>query len=259
MKLFLQVDVSFDVVYRIRRKSDGRILDEYRSNNVVVNSGRKFVRDSLASSGYPQSSLELPDPAIGDTPVSDGKIVPLTEHRPMYVAVGTGGVLQDRSYPGPGTYPEVITTMGLERPIPVRINLEGLKANPDPLGQPFTHLWCKQVLPQIPGSSELPDNYTVVYRALFDGAEELSFAGQIGSYGTMIPVSEALLLSSAFHPYQKAPHPHAVYTVTKSDGSTEEYAGYEDGEVPGAIAYNVCAPRLVLPDTTFEILWYVRL
>lgn len=230
----------------------GVIHYEIQSHNIVINTGRTFLRDIVAAKSYTISSSD-PPPA---TPTYSD-IVPWTAHKIRYIAVGTGGALQSYGYPGSGSYTEIVTTKGLERPIPVIYRPEGLPNHPECQWQ-----WMKQVEPQI-DSNTLPDEFSVIFKAIFY-PHEISFPEQIGSYGTVVPVSEFLLLTSAAEVYTIAPTDKDRYYVYNDDNSlyvwpngSEYFPGY-NGDIPAAVAYNISLPVPKTPNLYMEVLWELR-
>lgn len=254
MLLKLSQDIESNVRIRTRDRN-GHIVDQVDSHNVVINIGRKFLRDSMTASLYPISSLTPPP----STPSVAG-IVRRSNEMIRYVALGAGGALQTAVYPGVGTFTEVVTVRGLERPLPVTYRadptLVGLSADDN-------WQWVKQVEPQ-DSADELPDDFSVIYRAVF-GYNEISFSGQIGDYGTSVPISEVLLLTSEAEAYIRAPMASNAYSVTHATGtayswppsSSPSFVGY-GGDVDGAVAYNLTSPIYKTPSVTLEILWELR-
>lgn len=240
-----------DVTLRTRGL-DGRIVQEVHSSNIIINTGRKYLRDVVSAKSYGSSSTDTPPvtPTYSD-------IVPWTYHRTRFVALGTGGILQTSSYPGVGTYVEQVSTRGLERPVPVTYRVGGLPGHPECQWQ-----WVKQVEPQ-DGAEELPDDFSAVYRAIF-GYSEVSFASQIGEFNNVVPISEVLLLTSAAEAYVTAPTPAAQYRLAMRNGSTYPWPDLSrffpgcNGDVPGAMAYNLTTPIFKTPNVTLEILWELR-
>ena len=256
MRFKLSQDIESNVLMRTRDR-EGHIVDQVESHNIVVNLGRTYLRDSMAISQYPILS-STPPPS---TPSVSG-IVRRSEELIRYVALGVGGQLQTATYPGRGTFTEVVTVRGLERPVPVTYRadptLVGVGLAADDYWQ-----WVKQVEPQ-DSADELPDDFSVIYRAVF-GYNEVSFSGQIGDYGTSVPISEILLLTSEAQAYSRAPMASATYTVTHADlsaylwppTSSSSFPGY-GGDVGGAVAYNLTTPIYKTPGVTLEILWELR-
>jgi hypothetical protein len=243
MRIRFSHDLEVNVTARTIDRS-GNILQEVQSHNVVVNAGRKYLRDLMCCTNYGQLSSD-PPPAVPIAPVSV-----VTNHRIRYVGVGTGSVLQSNTYPGMGAYSEIVTVAGLERPVLVNYNAGGFN------GPGTERQWLKQVEPQ-DGAQELPDDYTAIYRAIF-GYDEISCVGQIGEYEMSIPVTEFMLFTSAADAYAAAPTPVATYVVyDKSGAPITSYTGYTL-EVPGAFAYNATTPIVVTPAMMLEVLWELR-
>jgi hypothetical protein len=278
--------LSYDIDVNVRmitRDRDGRILQDIRSHNIVINSGRTFLRDLMAVTSYDRSSIQ--DPPYKDditNPYGMNGCTPRTLARPRYVAVGTGGVLQSYEYPGNGGFQEIVSVPGLERPIPVKLNPDGFVPSPP---EPYTTSdylwqWMKQVEPQTSDDpNTMRDSFSVTYRAIFN-YDELSFPQQIGQYENIIPVTEILLLTSEGDPYVFAPMigpDDTGYVVKNRDDSTyiwpelDEHGNMvyvnkqwhraytsSDNMVIGALAYNVTTPMVKTPNNTLEILWELR-
>lgn len=252
-------DCEMDVTIRTRNRNGGIV--QVVSKNIVVNNGRKYLRDVVSCKSYGSNSIDPPPPTrtVGERAAALAMITPWTNHRIRYVALGTGGVLQSATYPPvSGTFVEQVSTQGLERPVAVAYR-PGY--NPGGLGL-CEYQWLKQVEPQN-SAEELPDDFSAVYRAFF-GYSEVSFSSQPGEYNNVVPISEILLLTSEAEAYTKAPTPAAKYVVlnrdstvyTWPDGST--YFPGCNGDVPGAVAYNLTTPIYKTPNVTLEILWELR-
>lgn len=261
MILRSHLDCEADITIRTRDTS-GRIVQEVVSHNIIINGGRKYLRDVVSCTSYGVSSLDPPPPTRThqERASAVNAIVPRTPHRIRYVALGTGGVLQHvGAYPWAGTFTEQVTVRGLERPVAVTYR-EDYLANS---GAPCEWQWLKQVEPQVT-SEELPDDFSAVYRAFF-GYSEVSFAGQPGEYGSVVPISEVLLLTSEAEAYTTAPVPVDQYVVRNKNGSTfkwpsgaESFPGSGESGVLGAIAYNLTTPINKTPNLSLEILWELR-
>jgi hypothetical protein len=150
-----------------------------------------------------------------------------------------------------GAYSEIVTVGGLERPV-----LVDYSAGAFPGGNSYQ--WLKQVEPQ-DGVEELPDDFSAIFRANF-GPNEVSMGSQVGSYGTIVPISEFLLLTSEANAYEFAPTPvisYVVYDDTGIESTRSPYVGYST-EVPGALAYNVTTPIIKTSAMYLEVLWELR-
>jgi len=275
MKFKLSLDLEVNVTVRTRDR-DGRILEEIKSHNVTLDVGRTFLRDSLWCPTMPLGSYEAPyaDPPLDAVGLKE---FAGNNHRPMFVAVGTGGVFQTHSYPGQGTQTEVSTRHGLERPLPVAVNMDP----PDGIGGSggFRQSgnfwqWMKQIEPQDTSDPyQSRDGFSLTYRCIFTESE-ISFAGQAGDYGLAVPVSEFLLLTSAAFPYVAPTYVlGGEYKVLKANNSPFEwtppggvqqdyfngFGGVKPGpDVIGALAYNISVPVTKTPNITMEVLWELR-
>lgn len=268
-----QLSLGLDVNVTVRtRDRQGRIVEEVKEHNVTLNVGRSFLRDSLCCDRFPLQSYEpptLPPPSL----TTGLAAYAVNNHKPMYVAVGTGGIFQTHSYPGPGSRVSVATVRGLERPLPVAANM----ALPEAPGlggfRQYGRFWqwMKQIEPQdLTDPAQAQDPYTVTFRCLF-AEGELAFPGQAGDYGLVMPVSEFLLLTSAADPYL-APTSTAngQYQVLKANrlpfewtppgsGASQNYFDcYTDQDVVGALAYDISVPISVTPNVSLEVLWEMR-
>lgn len=247
MRIRFSHDLEVNVTARTMDRS-GNILQEVQSHNVVVNAGRKYLRDLMCCTDYGQLSSD-PPPKVPIAPVSV-----VTDHRIRYVGIGTGSVLQSNTYPGMGAYSEIVTVAGLERPVLVDYSVGGIVP-----GDPTTcYQWLKQVEPQ-DGAQELPDDYSAIYRVIF-GYNEISCTGQIGEYEMSIPISEFMLFTSAADAYAAAPTPVTPYLAYNKPGTIPAYQSFPGYtlEVPGAFAYNVTTPIVKTPSMMLEVLWELR-
>lgn len=286
MQFQLSVNAEVNVTVRTRDVRTGRIVHESKSHNIVINIGRKFLRDIICCNDYPTPPNVDPEvypsvtPGGADYTPTTMEEYALTNHRVRWIAVGTGGSMQSYSYPGRGSQVEIATVKGLERPIPVA------RSNDPPIGEGlggysqrgYFWKWAKEVEPQTLLSDELPDDVTVRFRAVF-GASDISFSGQVGSYGLQVPVSEFVLLTSEYSPYHRAPccargvvdATDGHYQVLKSDGTLWKWTPYPGGTerdhfdcfpttqdgISGGLAYNIGSPIPKSPGVILEVEWEV--
>lgn len=174
----------------------------HEKHNVFTNMGRNWVRDLISVPTYA-------DPSEG-----------LSNDRPMYVALGVGGADQTQTPPGGGSYTEEPTVRNMELPVLIS------EAN---------RYWAQcSAQPDPTDTTVFPDPYTVRYRALIL-PNQVSFAEQ-PTYGTLVPVSEAALFTSACRP-----------TVNPAPGPP--------GIAVGMIAYAVFPPVFKTVANFLEIIW----
>lgn len=247
----LSTDLVTNLTLRTRDR-EGRVVEEVSEHNVVIDLGRTYLRDLLSCRSYDLASSDPPPlvPELGATV--------WIEDRPKFIGLGAGGKLQSAAYPGQGEYTEVVGIRGLERPLPVKYRPGGAWGDPTATWQ-----WMKQVEPQ-DSAIERPDDFSVIFRAVF-AYDEVSFADQIGAYGTVVPISEIMLFTSAADAYYKAPTAVDNYVVYESDNSTvwswpgggSSFPGH-GGPVPGAMAYNLTTPIYKTSNVTLEVLWELR-
>lgn len=219
---------------RITRRERGKLVAApYENHNIVVNLGRNWLKTILCAGSYLEGAEEYP-PAIPqdleDYALDGGNF------KMRYVALGVGGILQNHDPPGACAQTEIVTVKGLEIPMAVRWHVQGVD-----------YQWMKQVLPQplTDPLSHISDT-AVRFRCVF-GETDVSFAEQVGGYGTKVPVSEALLLTSGAWPY-----------VCPCVGTVHEgFQGHGDGGVPGAVAYDIFEPQHKTPFMTMEIDWEI--
>jgi len=246
----------------------GNVLSVYESHNVVINLGRKYLRDLLCTKFFLTASSS-PPPVTPAAP-EPGHV--FTNHRPKYVAVGVGGALQTYSYPGGGAFTEIVTTTGLERPVPIAVNLD----EPSGGGSGGFYQsgkfwqWMKQVEPlSITNPDTTPDDFTAVFRCIL-GPQDVSFIGAPGDYGLAFPLSEFLLLTSEADAYLAPTYSSdGKYKILKKDGSPwkwknpgtgveQDYFNCASGEVVGAFAYNITVPQIKTPNNVIIIEWAQR-
>lgn len=217
---------------RITRRERGKLVARpYEGHNIVVNLGRNWLKKIMCVGSYPVNDPDVVEPPEhGETL----EAYALDNYKMRFIAVGVGGIHQRQTPPGPGGQTEIVTVAGLEAPVAVK-----WKADPD-------YHWMKQVLaqPLTDPLSHVSDT-AVRFRCVFRETD-ISFADQQGPHGTNVPVSEALLLTSAAYPY-----------VPPCLG--EPYPGYPGhvDSVPGAVAYNVFEDQPKTPFMTMEIDWEV--
>lgn len=248
----------------------GNVLGVYESHNTVINLGRRYLRDLLCCKRFPLPSNA--PPAV--SPVAPEPDEVFTNHRPKYVAVGVGGAFQSYSYPGGGSFMEVVTVPGLERPVPIAMDM----SNPNGGGSGGFHQsgkfwqWLKQVEPLNPQDARtIPDDFSAVFRCIL-GPYDVSFVGAPGEYGMVFPLSEFLLMTSAADPY-KAPcaYSGAKYRILKKNGEPWKWVNPQSGteqdyfdcygegeEVVGAFAFNITIPQIKTPSNVILIEWEQR-
>lgn len=207
----------------LKKDRNGCVVDKRESHNVVTNTGRQWLRDTIACAAYPAghatsgAGMNLAGSALDDTAgggtdyfALDGKT-----YRPRYIGVGVGGVLQ--SILARGAQIEESSVVTLEKAVKIT-----------------NSSWLKQVLPtDDTGNSELfPTDYSIRYRAILE-YDDVSFAGQLYSLGTDVPISEAMLFTSEATPDDEP-----------------------DGR--GSIAYNIFTPISVTPNFYLELAWELR-
>lgn len=215
------IPVRSNVKIIIRER--GKIVGRRESANIVVLSGRAFLRDRNCVRSYPPiptvpGTGEYPFaqyPGDGTWPLEDL----VNPYVLRYCAFGSGGILNG------GAYTEHQNIGGLEKPLPVA-----------PAGIPdYEYRYVVQALPQ----PDPADPY------IFPSATEVCYRFVVQKNELSLPdtvtISEILALTSQAHPY-KAP------TVDTYNGQT----------VPGAAAYNIFEPFPKTSDHIFEVLWYWR-
>jgi hypothetical protein len=225
------------------------VLDARVSHNVLVNLGRTWIRNNSIARAFPDDGdtaasanadlgtlySVLPSPAVALA--GSGKTYKL-----RYVAVGTGGVLQAQvgapvATPT-GTFTGVVTREGLERPYTVT-GSDG--------DTPSTAVWLRQItgFTDMTITGLIPDPYTARCRAQFIEGD-ISYVGShdsdgspgtdYTSGGTVVPISEALLLTSEANPV---------------------ICPIEDGllPVPGSAAYDPFVNLNKTTENALEIVW----
>ena len=224
-----------NVTARTFNLKTGETEQEAKIHNIVINTGRVWHRDLIAVENYPGLHTVIDgSPQDSDNGGNSADEIELaaeavSNHRPRYIAVGVGGNKQTISPPGPGALFETVSIKGLERPVQVSGGVV-----------PF---WMRQVDGQIYDDLEyfpdyFPSAYAVRYRTLFDDAD-ISFEAQ-PTYGTDVPVSEYLLLTSA------------------ADRSIEPINGDGLIDITGACAYCTASPITKTPLNGLEVIWEFR-
>lgn len=213
----------------------GRTVERANVHNIVINTGRLWHRDILAVESYPtEHTVIVGSPEyVNGGPGSDIEVdladEAINNHRPRYVAVGVGGNKQTIVPPGPGSLYETVTAKGLERPVQVS-------------GGTVPY-WMKEVQGQPYGNEEyypdyFPSAYAIRFRCILTDVD-VSFADQ-PTYGTDVPISEYLLLTSA------------------ADRSIEPAHGDGSVDVIGALAYCTASPISKTPFNGLEVIWELR-
>jgi hypothetical protein len=210
----------------------GKKVTERESHNVVVNSGRKWLRGLVSCIDFPDAKVP-PDAGGGPfTPTAltvvpgDGSDVQqASAYRPRYIGFGTGSTAQNVTPPGKGAFTEVAARTGLERPVFV----DTVDAADYYVGQ-----IQKQSLAD---AEDAPDDYSIRFRRLFT-EDEISYAGSNHVDAPFaVPLSEVLLLSSEYLD-------PTVSTV-------------EDTPL-GVMAYNTFATLTKTPNIQVEVIWEWR-
>lgn len=231
----IYIPERFEMTTRVHliARERGKKVGERESSNVVVNDGRTFLRGLISASSYPDAAVP---PAAGAgalweptalTVVPPGNVQSESAFRPRYIALGTGGTLQNVTPPGAGAYTEVAARLGLERP--VYVNTVDTK--------PY---YVGQIQGQdLSDSEDAPDDYTIRFRRIFT-EDEISYAGSNFTDAPFaVPLSEALLLSSEYD---------------DTDQSTAESSTPD-----GVLAYNTFATLNKTPLIQVEVIWEWRL
>ena len=181
-------------------------IQRIERHNVFTNMGRNWIRDLISVPTYAY-------PERGNVNV-----------RPMYHALGVGGAEQTETPPGGGTYTEIQSVTNLELPVII---------NRDP-----ELYWAQcSAQPDLTDTGVFPDPYTVRYRSIIL-PNQVSFAEQ-PTYGTLVPISEAALFTSACTPAtQLPPGPPSVAI--------------------GMIAYAVFPPVYKTSANLLEVIWEIQ-
>lgn len=219
----------------------GEVAQEIDVHNIVVNTGREWHRNLMSCNSYPATHTVVlnSNENLGGASVAevDCSAVAEDNHRPRYIAVGVGGTKQIASPPGAGSLYEVTTVNGLELPVQVT-------------GSTVPY-YAKQVDAQVVGDEDyypdyFPSAYAVRYRTLFDD-DEISFASQ-PTYGTSVPISEYLLLTSAAD--------RSVSPAHADPGLG--FGGPGVASVDGVCAYCTAATIVKTPLNGLEVVWEFR-
>lgn len=223
-----ELTTNVNVIARER----GKKVAERNSSNVVVNDGRKFLRGLVSVQAFPDAKVP-PDPGAGGawTPTVLNVAVPgphmqaESAFRPRYIAFGVGGTAQTVTPPGKGAFTEVAARLGLESPVYV----DTVDAK---------NYYAGQIQAQdLNDAADAPDDYSIRFRRIFT-EDEISYAGSNFGSPFAVPLSEVLLLSSAY---------------TDPGDSTDE-----DDTPTGVLAYNTFAPVTKTPNIQVEVIWEWR-
>lgn len=199
----------------------GDIVDERKTHNVLINVGRKWLRNVVGASAYPAGVDPLPITGFGG---------PSGAARTKYIGLGVGGALQTGAFLN--TQTEVVTVSQMEDPVlilPDAISGDGDK-------------WLKQVAPQNVVEA-FPTDFSISFVASFLETEVSFTPGQmaLGSstmiMGPSVPISEAgLFVSTADEDVDPLTAPNNV----------------------SMIAYNIFEPITKTPNFVLRVAWTLR-
>ena len=199
------------------------MVDRRDSHNVFIDTGRKWLRQTVGVNSYagiPHATAGTGANMTGNDGLSgnsDSVAVGGMTYRPRYIGLGVGGILQTITPPGKGAQTEEGGIVTLEAPVMVD-----------------SSYWLQEVLPQGDLSDEeiYPTDFSIRFRAVYD-LTEVSFASQVLNLGTDVPISEI-----------------GLFTSEALRGSSP------DGR--GLIAYNIFKPISKTTNFVLEIAWELR-
>ena len=215
-------------VYLVARER-GKIVGRRESHNVTVNGGRTWLRDVISALSYPEDVPGTTSPtALNTTVGAPGcNVQRASAYRPRYVAFGVGGLMQGITPPGPGTFSEVKTRYGLERPV------EYCRISSD------TYYLAQLLGQDLSDLDFAPNPFALRFRRIIAEAD-ISYAAQ-PTYSTRVPLSEVALFSS------------------EANGSVCVSPAESTGLVPGMLSYNTFSTLTKTPLNQIELVWEWRL
>ncbi len=204
-----------------RDKASGKVLEQRSGYNIVVNTGRTWIRGLLGVSSFqqaPDAAEEYPGKEGSAWTVDEALAPPFNNYRLRYMGLGTGGM-----YATAGTFQESVFVSTLETPI-----RNGAVDGP----------YLKEILPSAdPTDLEVfPTEYDFMARCVWDD-DDIAYLP-----ATTVDISEIMICTSQADPATVAPN------------LTNYPAGF-----PGIVAYNCFTPITIEDGTIVEALWLWRL